>query len=193
MISQPVVLETTFIRMEEVGIEDALLVISLRSSRDDSALSPVSASISEQRNYLEKYSERRSRNEEVYLKIFSRDVPDNPVGLVRITELNAQDRFSWESLIIKKGVPPAVVLDTVVSIYSIGFITLGKSICGPWQVPASAPRVKKVHESMGMAELINENDDAFLFVVTRRAFQKKIGFFNRSNLGKSSNPSLWGF
>ncbi len=192
-LAAPIHIETKFMTLTELALEDSALVVGLRSSRDDSVLSPVQNSISKQDDYFRKYSQRRAAGEEIYFKICNGMRPAETVGLVRITAMDAKDRFSWESFIVKKGVSPVLSIDAIVTVYSLGFLSLQKSICGPWRVPKSGSRVAQLHRTMGMAELIGEDEDDYIFVVLKDSFLRKLQFFHNNHFGISKNIELWGF
>ena len=186
-------IESGFCSLVEIEAEDSPRIVELRASRADNYLSREQPSLASQNLYYTNYLQRRNNKEEIYFKILQCDKQDTPCGLVRITKLECNERFSWESLVVEPGTSPLVTIDAIVTIYSIGFVTLGKQLCGPWRVLKAGLRVKALHEYMGMSNLIGDDAEYFTFLVTKSKFDKKISYFNKQGFGRSTNPGFWGF
>jgi len=188
-------LKTSNCVLQEVNIEDALNIVMLRNSREDSVLNKIDFDIKEQEKYLREYERKRNNGDEIYFKVLVNNDGGkaNLSGLVRITELNERNRFCWESLIFKKEYSTYLPLDVMLTIYSIGFLTLEKNICGPWRVPKAGVKVKGLHDSVGMAELVDIEEANFVMIVSRIKFLEKIGFYRSMGLAKSDDESYWGF
>jgi hypothetical protein len=193
IISSLGTVETKLSILQEISKDDSPEIINIRSSRSDSVLNKLTSSLTEQEKYFEAYQARRIASEEIYYKIYNKAKMDRVSGLVRITELGVYGKFSWESFILVKGTPPPIALDVMITIYALGFITLNKNICGPWKVPKSGIKIFSLHENVGMAEKVGEDESNHLMCVRKQDFFSRYGFFKNKMLGVSNDPALLGF
>jgi hypothetical protein len=175
--------ETNFSVLEEISEKDLEDVINIRTNKIKSVLHPISNKLSDQLAYFENYQKTKKNNGEIYYKIYEKKFPDIKCGFVRITQLNNNLNFSWESFILKDNVSPHISYDVMISIYSIGFDFFKKKICGPWNVPSKAVNIIKFHELTGMAKIVSKNDQFSCFEVTRSSYYDRIDFFRNRKLG----------
>jgi hypothetical protein len=194
MYMDSIELETNFLLIREVSLEDVSSIIEIRLSRKDSVLSPIQVAFEDQKTWLKKYLLRRSVGEEYYFKLASRVNSDKIIGLMRLTEISdATKRFSWESFIMTSDSHPSCTIDAIIIAYSLGFLFFQKDVCGPWIVPARAERIQKLHKAMGIAVEINANDSRVSFKVERQKFLEKRDFYNKHQFGLSDQPEFFGF
>lgn len=176
-------IETQFIILKEICETDLQDIIDLRQFKSNNYLTPISASIEAQKAYYYGYQRKRSENSEIYYKILDKNDPVSMVGLVRLTEINHPNKFSWESLIVADGTPPFISLDAMMTIYRIGFEKLGRDICGPWTIPVNAKNVRSLHEKVGMAQEVQRDENYFYMVVTKENFKRRYDFFRKIGYG----------
>ena len=175
-------IKTKFCNYIPITIDDCKSIIDIRSSRNDSVLNPIDYSLDAQEEYFHSYYKRFINKDEVYFKIMLLD-SNSPLGLVRITELDYHKRFNYQSLIFKENTPAYMPIDTIFSMYELGFIKFNKDICGPWMVPKSGTKVFKLHKKMGIASEIMSTDDEYYFMVTREKFLSRRSFFKKLGFG----------
>ena len=165
-----------------VDLSDSKTILDIRKSREDSVLKNISYSSVDQDAYLESYYQRFKCKKEIYYKISL--VNDNSsLGLVRLTELDMDFRFNYQSLIFKKNIPPYMPIDVIFTMYELGFMVFGKQVCGPWVVPKAGNRIYQLHNKMGIAHEIMSNDEYYFFVVTRDKFISKFQYFKKLGFG----------
>ena len=175
--------ETNFSVLEEITEKDLQDIINIRTNKINSALHPISNNLNEQLAYFENYQNTKKINGEIYYKIYEKKFPDVKCGFVRITQLNNNQNFSWESFILKDNVSPHISYDVMISIYSIGFDFFKKNICGPWNVPNKAINIMKFHELTGMAEIASKNEQFTRYEVTRDSYEARKDYFKMRKLG----------
>ena len=175
--------ETNFSILEEISEKDLEDIINIRTNRINSVLHPISNNLTDQLTYFENYQNTKKINGEIYYKIYEKKLPDIKCGFVRITQLNSNHNFSWESFILKDNVSPHISYDVMISIYSIGFDFFKKKICGPWIVPNRAINIMKFHEFTGMAEIVSKNDQFTYYKVSSASYEARIDFFKKRKLG----------
>ena len=176
-------IETKHIFLEEINEGDLYGIIELRTLKLNNYLSPITTSIENQLEYFNKYKIKRLREGELYYKILDKKDLSKITGLVRLTEINNPEKFSWESLIIADGSPPYISLDAMMTIYRIGFEILDKEICGPWTIPIDAKNVYSLHKKVGMASEIECDSNYYYMVVTKPNFLKRYDFFRKMGYG----------
>ena len=96
-----------------------------------------------------------------------------------MTQINKRGVFNWESLIIKKDANPIIALDTMITIYKIGFDYLGKEILGPWPVPKGGDRIMKLHKHIGLGEIIYESNDKNYMIIFKPHYDSRIKYLER--------------
>ena len=175
-------ISTNHISLEHVSIDDAQKIFDLRINHKGSILKRINTNVAEQEAYLNKYFDRFKNFEEIYYSI--KNVNANQVyGYVRLTELNNDFKFSYESLILKKSAPKVVSLDVILAIYKIGFELIAREICGPWVIPIEGERILKLHNKMGMISMLEKNKKYNICIVSKSNYKKKINFFEKLGLG----------
>ena len=182
MIGNHLEVQTGIISMRPVLQSDARLIYDLRHSKRGSWLKPTSTDIRDQEKYLKDYLIRFEDNDEVYYVI--RDLKLGlDLGVTRITKLNEPEIFGWEGLIISEEASPGVAIDLVYSIYKIGFELLGKKLCGPWGVRKDSERVIRLHQVMGIAEIVSEDEVYWFYHVTSESFFRSQRYFESRGFG----------
>ena len=83
---------------EPITKDDAQLIIDIRRSAENSVLHEISSSLAAQQSYFDRYKRRFDENKEIYFKIFQKGGA-KCLGLVRLTELDGDRRFNFQSLI----------------------------------------------------------------------------------------------
>ena len=175
-------IQTRLISMRPVLRSDAKLIYDLRHSKRGSWLKPTSTDIRDQEKYLENYQIRFEGRDEVYYVI--KDLRQgSDVGVTRITNLNEPNTFGWEGLIIAEEASPGVAIDLVFSVYKIGFMLLGKKICGPWGVRKDSSRVDRLHQVMNIAEKVSEDNEYWFYHVTIDSFLRSQKYFESRGFG----------
>jgi len=183
MLNNLIHIETQFIFLKEICETDLQDIIDLRRSKSNNHLTPISPSIGDQIDYYNIYKTKRSENSEIYYKILNKNHPSDLVGLVRLTEINHLNKFSWESLIVADGAPPYVSLDAMMTIYRIGFEKLDRDFCGPWTIPINAKNVRLLHEKVGMAQEVRRDENHYYMIVTKENFKRRYDFFRKIGYG----------
>lgn len=177
------IVETKFLILKEITKVDLKDIINLRQSRSNNHLSPISSNLNDQLSYYDEYKRRRAENSEIYYKIIDKSNSSTMAGLVRLTKINDLNKFSWESLIVADGVAPYVSLDTMMTIYRIGFETLLKETCGPWTTPIDAKNVYGLHKKVGMASEVSKDEKFYYMVVKKQDFLVRYSFFKKLGFG----------
>jgi len=72
-------------------------------------------------------------------------------------------------------------------IFNIGFDYLDRDVCGPWKVKKGFKKMMKIHEIIGMTEILNENEDFYELIVRKNKYKEKANYFKRKNLGIIEN------
>jgi len=177
-----------FCYLQQIELPDAQLIFDLRTKRTkDNFLKITNGNVNDQEQYLLKYFEKFRNNEEIYYKII--DIKNNKAcGVLRVTELNKQEIFNWQSYVVIESTDPNIVIDAMLMVYRIGFDFLDRNICGNWEVDKNFVKMMKMHEIMNMAKIVGENEKYFLVTVKKHDFienyprYKKMGFGFLGNL-----------
>jgi hypothetical protein len=149
-----------FERINPESEDDAELVINLRNRELNNFLKSSTLTVLNQLDYFKRYKLNFLAKKEIYLKIFDyQKLKFN--GVVRITELDSIKKFGWESLVLEEDASPILATDVMLSIFAIGFQHLKRDCCGPWEVSKQHKRVMMWHKKIGMAEVVNENQDYY--------------------------------
>jgi hypothetical protein len=174
------------VSLRPATLRDSRFILDLRRSERGASLNPTSPLLEEQEKYMEKYITRFKRNEEVYY--ICRDlISDQDAGVTRITGLSDPQRFGWEGLIVSDKASPGIIIDLIFTIYKIGFVILGKSVCGPWGVLKSLRRVNELHETMSIAKKVSEDADFNYYEVTKTDFLNRKSYFENRGFGQIKN------
>ena len=176
-----------FTHLYHVNINDADYILKLRTEeREDNHLMLTQNSIEKQKEYLTNYKKRFELQEEIYFKVF--DVAKNQFkGFVRLTEIQSKTSFGWESAVLEKSSSPNLFIDLMLMIFNIGFDYLDRDVCGPWKVKKGFKKMMKIHEIIGMTEILNENEDFYELIVRKNKYKEKANYFKRKNLGIIEN------
>jgi hypothetical protein len=177
-------IETGHCIFEEIQKEDSEPIINLRMQRPNNHLKILDGSVDSQNNYYERYLFLRNDGSEIYYKIFEKSQRKEIAGLVRVTELQNLDRFSWESLIFAERAPPHLILDAIVSVYKIGFEILNRQICGPWGIPLGAEKIYRLHKKIGIAEEVSRDSEYISMKASREGYQARRDFFSKLGYGQ---------
>lgn len=103
---------------------DAEYVYGLRTNAAyNEHLSPVTGTLEDQREWIERYKQREARGQEYYYLSERRD-NGTPCGLVRLYDLTG-DSFTWGSWIVDHNKPPKAALECAVLSFGVGFEHLG--------------------------------------------------------------------
>ncbi len=179
---------THFNCFTEVKEENNEEIYNLRKVKKNNNLYNENYTFIDQKNYFNNiYKINRSLKKEIYYKIVPRKKFKETYGFVRITNLDKLEVFNWDSLIAKETSPPWFAIDMVVSIYNLGFNYLSKNYCESWKVPKKGLKVRDFHLKMGIADLIEENEDWFVFDVKKKKFLEKFKTFQKMNIGSIIN------
>ena len=169
---------------EEVKEYNNHEIFNLRKIKENNSLYNENYNLKVQEDYYKNiYIKNRLLKKEIYYKISPKINHNDIYGFVRITNLDKNNIFNWHSLITKKSSPPWFAIDIVVAIYNLCFNFLEKEYCEKWPVPKSSLNVKNLHIKMGIADLIEENDDFFFFDIKKKNFIKKFSFFKKMKIG----------
>ena len=176
-------IETKYLILRGIKESDLQDLISLRLLKKNNHLTPISPLLEDQLNYYQSYKKKMALGSEIYYKILDKKNPFELIGLVRLTEINSPNKFSWESFIVSDSAPPYIPLDAMMTIYRIGFEKLNKNICGPWTTPINAEKVINLHKKIGMAKEVSQDDHYHHMIVTKEAFFQRYGFFKKIGYG----------
>ena len=89
-----------YCHLKHIDIKDAYLIHDLRLKRPD-FIEKTSPNLEVQKLYLEQYFKSFQKNMQIYYKVY--DLKENTfIGVFRLTELNNDLIFNWESSVFKK-------------------------------------------------------------------------------------------
>ncbi|MHC8733884.1 hypothetical protein ACYVU7_11800 [Arenicellales bacterium IMCC56312] len=163
--------------------EDAELIVTLRAPREGNYLKPSVNTIENQKDYLAAYLDRYQARKEIYYKILD-SKKGKYSGVVRLTQLDQECDFGWESLVVSKDATPILGIDAMMAIYSLGFDFLKRNRCGPWEVDKNHSRMMKIHELLGIADTCGATGSHFLIQVKAINYHRLKGIV-RSRFGLS--------
>lgn len=176
-----------FTHLYHVDINDAEDILKLRTEeREDNHLMPTENSLQNQKEYLTIYKKRFDLQEEIYFKVFD-VVKKQFLGFVRLTEIQSKNSFGWESVVLDKTSSPNLFVDLMLMIFKIGFDYLERDICGPWKVSKEFKKMMKIHEFIGMTEIMTENENFYELIVRKERYLERANYFKRKNLGLIKN------
>ena len=171
-------IKSTFAELHHVEEDDYEFIYKLRFYRKNSFLQPIDKDPLVQKKYLGNYLAKFKNYEEIYYKIYDKK-SDSYKGLVRLTEIDQEVNFNWESLIVEEGTPAAVTLDVIITVYFLGFIILERKVCGPWKVRKNFDNMMKIHEKMRMVEILSEEKEFFNLIVKEESFRREFNRFQK--------------
>lgn len=175
--------EGNFCSFYHVDINDAEFIYKLRTTRKDSFLKPTSGGVGDQKKYLEGYLQRFNNREEIYYKLYDPKL-QKFVGILRLTEIDQDNVFNWQSFVVIEDSSPNVPIDAMLMVYRMGFNYLNRQICGPWEVDKQFIKMIKIHKILDMAKIVSEKDKYYLFSVEHQNYEKNIGKFLKMGYGK---------
>lgn len=164
-----------------INLEDAEFIFNLRKNHEKSFLRKSDDTIESQRHYIQNYFYRFENREEIYYKVLNKN-SGKVEAVVRLTELNKDGVFNWESLISVPGADPTTPIDIMLTVYKIGFDHLGKEICGPWDVDRQHTSMQKIHKIVNMAKRVGADEHYFKYSVDVQDYRaempkyKSLGF-----------------
>jgi len=155
------------IELRLVEIEDCEFILNLRTDPElNKYISPVNNDLESQKAWIQSYKKREANSMEYYFIIQS--LNGNPFGTVRMYDFRGGS-FCWGSWLIARNTPFFVAIESSLSIYELGFFTLGfdKS---HFDVRKNNIRVVRFHQQFG-ARLINEDDENYYFNFERFEYE----------------------
>lgn len=170
------------IGLKPVGLDDASFIVNLRTSPKASSLNPISGREADQIEYIKSYQERYVNGDEVYFVVLSGNL-SQPVGLVRIHEINKPNTFNWASFIMSDEASPVLAIEVALIVYSIGFDLLQKKTCGPFPVEKSNERLIQFHEQIGMSRVVSQTKDQWILETPSSMFFERISKYRKKKLG----------
>ena len=184
ILNEGSLVETDKCEFIQVDKNDAEFIFNLRKNHNASFLKVSGDKIQDQKKYLINYKSNFLLGREVYYKVRNKKA-DQFEAVVRLTQLNKDKVFSWESIISIPGGDPTTPIEIMLTIYKIGFELLGRETCGPWDVNNQHLSMQKIHKLVGMAKPISFGKTYTKYSVVKADFDKKKTKFN--NLGFASN------
>ncbi len=176
--------QTYYNLFEEIEEHNNQEIYNLRKIEENNSLYRKDYNLESQKDYYKNiYLKNRLLKKEIYYRISPRVDNKNIYGFVRITNLDEPNIFNWHSLITKKSSPPWFAIDIIVAVYNLCFNFLKKEYCEKWPVPKRSIYVKNLHLKMGIADLIDENDESFFFDIKKEKFINKFNFFKKIKIG----------
>jgi len=164
------IIESTYINLRSVQIEDATFIFNLRSlDYKTKFLSKITGDVQTQRLWIKKYKTRESLGEEFYFIIESKD--HNKLGLVRVYDFQ-DDSFSWGSWITIKNAPFYTAIASALQVYEFGFYRLNfkKS---HFFVSKENDKVLSFHKKFGATIVKVTKDEYELTIDKERYIQTK--------------------
>lgn len=145
--------------LKSVELSDAEFILSLRQDqRLNKHISPTLNDLEIQIEWLNSYFERNRKEEEYYFLII--DTDDNqPVGTVRVYNIEGQEQAEWGSWLIKPGMSPKIALESVCLVYNFIFNELGIKNA-VFSVRNENKSVLRFHRNYGATELNQDESDS---------------------------------
>ncbi len=173
-----------FCELHHVDVNDAQLIYDLRTNRKDSFLKATGGTAQDQKKYIEGYLQRFKNREEIYYKILDLKTQKFS-GILRITELNDEKVFNWQSFVVSETTSPNVPIDAMLMVYRIGFEFLERETCGPWLVDKEFIKMIKIHDFIKMAKIVGEEGEKYhLFAVKKSDYEQNITRFMKMSYAK---------
>lgn len=175
--------ESTLISMRPMTPNDVPFIFDIRHSERGKWLNTTSPDIRDQYTYFDTYLQRFRDGDEIYYMIHDKRRSQD-VGIVRMTRIAETEGFGWEGLVLKPETTPGCAIDVAASVYSMGFDWLGRTECGPWKVLKTNTRVMRMHQMMGVARTVGEDENNLLVSVTRENFYSGIEALRKRGFGR---------
>lgn len=153
--------------------DDASYVHALRTNRlYNRYLSPVSGTVSDQRQWIECYKAQEDLCQQLYYVIERKD--GVRCGLVRLYDITAE-QFTWGSWILDANKPGKAALESAVLSFGIGFNHLDLSLAKV-DVRIGNTHAEAFYRRLGMLETHRTEQDIF-FDYTRDMFEENRSFY----------------
>lgn len=178
--------ESTLISMRPMTIDDVEFIFRIRHSERGQWLNVTSPDIKDQYIYFENYLQRFRAGDEIYYMIHDKGRGLDS-GIVRMTRILETEGFGWEGLVLQPETTPGCAIDVAATVYSMGFDWLGRNECGPWRVLKANSRVMRMHQQMGVARQVGEDENNWLVSVNREDFTHGIESLRRRGFGRIHN------
>lgn len=169
-----------------VNINDAEFIFNLRKQTGGVFLKPIGPDVESQRIYLEKYLENYNQKKEIYFKILDQKV-NKYVGVTRFCELDSQYKFGFESGIMIENCSPNIYIDAMFICFKLGFDFLGRDFSGPWLVKNENIRMIKFHEKIGIAKIVNKDEDFHYFEAKSNDYFNNVKKYEKIKIGLINN------
>lgn len=169
--------------MRPMTTDDVQFIFDIRHSERGQWLNTTSPDIRDQYKYFENYLNRFRDGDEIYYMIRDKRC-SHDVGIVRMTRISETVGFGWEGLVLTPAATPGCAIDVAATVYSLGFDLLGRSECGPWKVLKTNTRVMRMHQMMGVARTVGEDENNWFVSVTRDNFYSGINSLRRRGFGR---------
>ena len=176
------VIKGNFCSLLPVKIEDAKLIVNLRTSRPDFLKKNI-LTIESQINYLTKYESRYQSHDEIYFKIFDNRIKKDS-GVTRITNLKSINTFGFESGVMYENAGPNLYLDAYFMCLRIGFVYFARTLSDPWIVDKKNKRMLEIHKKIGIAEVVDEDKEYVYLLAYQNLFLEKFESFKKLGFGK---------
>jgi hypothetical protein len=176
------IVKSKYCDLHHIVLSDAELIYNLRTKRKENYLKITTGNIEDQVTYIKNYLEKFKQKKEIYYKLFDHKTKKFS-GALRLTELEKEKNFSWESFVVSEDCTPIATLDGMLIIYRLGFEFLNRDICGPWAVDKEYKRVINLHKIIGMAKLVDADEKYFYYSILKKDYEKKIEYFLKLNIG----------
>lgn len=150
--------KTIYLRLAEV--EDASFIHSLRiNEKLNKHISKVTGSVDDQAEWLRRYKEKESKEQEFYFIILRRD-NNNAIGTVRLYGITDDNRFCWGSWILNSDKTVTAAIESAYLLYKFAFEEM-KYQSAYFQVDKKNIQVISFHRKTGAIfvdqDEINEN------------------------------------
>ena len=157
----PPAAEGPHLRLRLVVPDDAAFIHRLRLDPALNAhLSPVTGSVTDQRDWITAYKTREAAGTEAYYLISRRD-DGRPCGLVRLYAIT-DDNFTWGSFMLDPDTkPPRAALEAAILSFGIGFGLPGKTHALV-DVRLANRHAHDFYRRLGMEEIRRDDRDVFM-------------------------------
>lgn len=161
------------LRLRLITPEDAPYVRALRiDPLYNRHLSPVTGTVEDQRQWIERYKAQEARYQQLYYVIERHD--GIRCGLVRLYDID-DGQFTWGSWILDANKPPKAALESAVLSFGIGFDHLGLEVAKV-DVRVENSHAEEFYRRLGMIETHRTLQDVF-FVYPRARFEADRGMY----------------
>lgn len=159
-------------------VDDAEFILGLRTNTIyNKYLSSTTASLLEQRKWLQEYKIREYNNKEFYFIIFRNDTNER-IGTVRLYDfIEDKKSFCWGSWILNERKTSSSALESALLVYKIGFYNLGFQQ-SHFDVRKENDKVIAFHTKMGAVKTSSNEIDIF-FNYTKENFEERVKSFKK--------------